>query len=77
MEIRNGRLKGMSCTELGRKYNVDPRAAKRYAESPARPEYTPTGKKPTKRIQTPGGCVAGRCTILSGTDTGKADGTGL
>ena len=40
MEIRNDRLKGMSYTELGRKYHIDPRTAKRYAESPQRPEYT-------------------------------------
>ena len=26
--------------ELGRKYHMDPRAAKRYAESPQKPEYT-------------------------------------
>ena len=48
MEIRNDRLKGMSYTELGRKYNIDPRTAKRYAESPQRPEYTLTGPKPCK-----------------------------
>ena len=48
MEIRNDRLKGMSYMELGRKYNVDPRTAKRYAESPQRPEYRLTGPKPSK-----------------------------
>ena len=48
MEIRNDRLKGMSYTELGKKYHLDPRTAKRYAESPQRPEYTLTGPKPTK-----------------------------
>jgi transposase len=48
MEIRNDRLKGMSYTELGKKYHIDPRTAKRYAESPQRPEYTLTGPKPTK-----------------------------
>ena len=34
MEIQNDRLKGMSYTELGRQYHIDPRTAKRYAESP-------------------------------------------
>lgn len=29
MEIRNDRLKGMSYTELGKKYHIDPRTAKR------------------------------------------------
>ena len=48
MEIRNDRLKGMSYTELGKKYHIDPRTAKRYAESPVRPEYTLTDPKPTK-----------------------------
>jgi len=48
MEIRNDRLKGMNYTELGRKYHIDPRTAKRYAESPQRPEYTLTEPKPNK-----------------------------
>jgi len=48
MEIRNDRLKGMNYTELGKKYHVDPRTAKKYADSPQRPEYTLTGPKPTK-----------------------------
>ena len=48
MEIRNDRLKGMNYTELGRKYHIDPRTAKRYAESPQRPEYTLTERKPSK-----------------------------
>ena len=48
MEIRNDRLKGMSYTELGRKYHIDPRTAKRYAESLRRPEYTLSAPKPTK-----------------------------
>ena len=48
MEIRNDRLKGMSYTELGKKYHIDPRTAKRYAESPQRPEYTLSAPKPTK-----------------------------
>jgi len=29
MDIRNDRLKGMNCTELGKKYHIDPRTAKR------------------------------------------------
>ena len=33
IDIRNDRLKGMSYTELGKKYHIDPRTAKRYAES--------------------------------------------
>ncbi len=48
MDIRNDRLKGMSYTELGKKYHIDPRTAKRYAESPQKPEYTLTAPKPTK-----------------------------
>ena len=48
MDIRSDRQKGLSYTELGKKYHMDPRTAKRYAESPQRPEYTLTGPKPTK-----------------------------
>jgi transposase len=48
MQIRNDRLKGMSYTELGKKYHIDPRTAKRYAESSQRPEYTLTEPKPNK-----------------------------
>ena len=48
MEIRNDRLKGLSCTELSKKQRIDPRTAKQYAGSPQRPEYTLTGPKPTK-----------------------------
>ena len=34
MDIRSDRQQGLSYVELGRKYHMDPRAAKRYAESP-------------------------------------------
>ncbi len=46
MDIRSDRQKGLSCTELGRKYHMDPRTAKRHAESPEKPEYTLS--EPTK-----------------------------
>ena len=39
---------GMSYTELGRKYHIDSRTAKKYAESPERPEYTLRERKPSK-----------------------------
>jgi len=48
MDIRSDRQKGLSYTELGRKYHMDPRTAKRYTESPERPEYTLSEPKPTK-----------------------------
>ena len=48
MDIRSDRQKGLSYVELGKRYHMDPRTAKRYAESPQRPEYTLTGPKPTK-----------------------------
>ncbi len=38
--------KGLSYVELGRKYHMDPRTAKRYAESPQKPEYTLSEPKP-------------------------------
>ena len=34
--------------ELGKKYHMDQRTAKRYAESPEKPKYTLTGPKPSK-----------------------------
>lgn len=48
MEIRNDKLKGMSYTEIGRKYHIDPRTAKKYTQSPQRPEYTLSERKPSK-----------------------------
>ena len=38
----------LNYVELGRKYHMDPRTAKRYAESPQKPEYTLREPKPTK-----------------------------
>ncbi|MCL2298782.1 MAG: IS21 family transposase [Firmicutes bacterium] len=48
MDIRNDRLKGMSYKEIGRKHNIDPRTAKKYAESDTRPEYVLSEAKPSK-----------------------------
>ena len=48
MDIRSDRQKGLSYVELGGKYHMDPRTAKRYAESPQKPEYTLSEPKPTK-----------------------------
>ena len=33
MDIRNDRQKGLNYTEIGKKYHLDPRTAKRYALS--------------------------------------------
>ena len=48
MDIRSDRQKGMSYVEPGKKYHMDPRTAKRYAQSPQKPEYTLTQPKPAK-----------------------------
>jgi len=48
MEIRSDRLKGLSYTEIARKYHIDPRTAKKYAESDTRPEYVLSEAKPSK-----------------------------
>ena len=48
MEIRNERKKGLSYTEIAKKYHIDPRTAKKYAESDTRPVYTLTARKPSK-----------------------------
>jgi transposase len=48
MEIRNDRLKGMSYTEIGKKHHMDPRTAKKYAESTIRPGYVLSEAKRSK-----------------------------
>ena len=48
MEIRNDRQKGLSYTEIARKYNIDPRTAKKYAQSETRPVYSLSTAKPSK-----------------------------
>jgi transposase len=48
MEIRSDRQKGMSYTEIARRYNIDPRTAKKYAQSDTRPEYVLSEPKATK-----------------------------
>lgn len=48
MEVRNERKKGLSYTEIARKHHIDPRTAKKYAESDVRPVYTLTAPKPSK-----------------------------
>ncbi|WP_242981091.1 hypothetical protein [Ethanoligenens harbinense] len=51
MDIRSDRQKGLSYTEIARKYNIDPRTAKKYAESEARPVYSLSATK--RRSWTP------------------------
>ena len=47
MQIRNDRKKGLSFAEIARKYHIDPRTAKKYAESDTMPTYRLTGPKPS------------------------------
>lgn len=48
MDIRNDRQKGMSYTDLSRKYHIDPRTAKKYAQSESRPVYSLSRPKASK-----------------------------
>ena len=48
MEIRKDRQKGLSYAEIARKYHIDPRTVKKYAESDTRPVYSLTDAKPSK-----------------------------
>ena len=48
LSIRNDRKKGMSYSEIGRKYNIDRRTAKKYCESNVKPDYKYTSPKETK-----------------------------
>ena len=79
MDIRSDRQKGLSYVELGKKYHMDPRTAKRYAESPSRPEYTLTGPKPTKldpykqKIDQ----MLERSAVFGAADSGEAAGNGI
>ena len=45
MEIRNDRQKGLSYAEIARKYHLDPRTAKKYADSTTKPVYSLTDPK--------------------------------
>lgn len=48
MNIRSDRQKGLSYTELSRKYQIDPRTAKKYAQSETKPGYTLETPRPSK-----------------------------
>ena len=48
MEIRSDYKKGLNYTEIARKYNIDPRTAKKYAHSESKPVYSLTDPKPSK-----------------------------
>ena len=48
MDIRSDRQRGLSYTEIARKYNIDPRTARKYAQSETRPVYSLSAAKPSK-----------------------------
>lgn len=48
MDIRNDRLKGLSYKEIGKKYHIDQRTAKKYAEAETKPVYSLSGPKASK-----------------------------
>jgi transposase len=48
MDIRSDRQKGMNYKEISRRHNIDPRTARKYAESDTRPEYILSTPKPSK-----------------------------
>lgn len=48
MQIRSDHQKGLSFSEIGRKYHIDRRTAKRYAGSESRPVYSLSDQKPSK-----------------------------
>ena len=48
MNIRADFNKGMNWTEIGKKYGIDPRTAKIYANSEQRPEYPPNSTRTNK-----------------------------
>lgn len=48
MDIRNDRQKGLSYKEIGKKYHMDQRTAKKYAEAETKPVYSLSGPKASK-----------------------------
>jgi|GEM_PF-3158107 len=48
MELKADYQKGLSYSELSRKYNIDRRTAKKYAQSDRRREYVLTDSKPSE-----------------------------
>lgn len=48
MEIRSEKQKGLTYTEIGRKHHIDPRTAKKYAESDSVPKYATRKKRSSK-----------------------------
>ena len=48
MDIRNDRQKGLSYKEIGKKYHIDQRTAKKYAESETKPVYALSEPKASK-----------------------------
>ncbi len=48
MNIRNDKMKGLSYTEIARKYHIDPRTAKKYANSETKPVYQLSSPKTSK-----------------------------
>jgi len=50
MDIRSDYMKGLNQSTIARKYNIDPRTVKKYAEAEEKPKYT---RKPQKSILDP------------------------
>jgi transposase len=48
MQIRSDRKKGLSYAEISRKYSIDPRTARKYAEADSKPVYEMSEPKPSK-----------------------------
>jgi len=48
MDIRSDRQKGLSYKEIGKKYHLDQRTAKKYAQAESKPVYSLSGPKPSK-----------------------------
>ena len=48
MDIRSDYNKGMSLTDIGKKYGIDPRTAKKYATASEKPSYPKDTTRPTK-----------------------------
>ena len=75
MDVRSDRHKGLSYTEIARKYSIDPRTAKKYAESETRPVYSLSSVKPSKldayKEQITGSAIFSRA------NTGEDPGLGL
>ena len=79
MDIRSDRQKGLSYKEIGKKYHLDQRTAKKYAQAESKPVYSLSGPKPSKLGPVPSAdrAVVGGGSVQRAESIRKAAGAGF